>query len=151
MSNDVSQEVFSDAPSEITIGGVEYEIHPIRQGNVWRVARWLKSSWMQDFLDDTRMVNLPSEDRAKAMSDISCTTPTFLEILNHVAANARLMGLQIKVNGKHLTMEYVLDEMKRSTHDTLHKILLDISTAKVEPENNTDPLDRRGTTSTITS
>lgn len=127
MSTDASQEVFSDAPSELKIDGKVYTIDPIRQGNVCKVIRWMKDRCMETFLEQTRMVPLPAEERGTTLALIACKTPTFIEVLDQYEAKLFLLSLHIKADGKPLDLDYIRDEMKPRTCGTLLDILLGMS------------------------
>jgi hypothetical protein len=142
METDASQDVYSDAPTEITIEGKVYTIDPLRQGHVCRVIKWMKAQWMETFLEQTRMVPLPPEERGITLSAIACKTPTFMEVLDQYEAKLKLLSLHLKADGSPLKMEYIRDEMKPRTCGTLLDIMLGISKKK----DGDDPLGR--TTST---
>lgn len=139
MSTDASQEVFSDAPSEITIEGVLYTIDPLRQGHVCRVIRWMKDQCIEIFLEQTRMVPLPAEERGATLAHIACKTPTFIEVLDQYEAKLFLLSLHLKADGKPLNLAYIRDVMKPRTCGTLLDILLGIS-KKGGPDMDADPL-----------
>lgn len=138
MATDASQEVFSDAPSEITIAGVVYAVDPIRQGNVCKVIRWMKDRCMETFLEQTRMIPLPAEERGTALAQIACKTPTFIEVLDQYEAKVYLLSLHVKADGKPLTLAYIRDEMAPRTCGALLDILLGMS--KKGAETDADPL-----------
>jgi hypothetical protein len=145
MGTDASQEVFSDEPSEITIDGVLYAIEPLRQGHVCRAIRWMKDRCMETFLDQTRMIPLPAEERGTTLAQIACTTPTFIEMLDHYEAKLFLLTLHTKADGKSMDLAYVRDKLKPRTCGTLLDIMLGISKKK----DGDDPLG--GSTSTTTT
>lgn len=150
MTESASQDAYSDAPTTITIDGAEYEVEPIRQGNVARVIKWVKSQWMQTFLDETRMVPLPSEDRGKTLAEIACKTPTFLEVLDHWEAKLYLLSLQIKRDGKRIPFDQVRDNMNPKTCGVLTDIMFGVS-RKEAPASDSDPLGRTDSISTTKS
>lgn len=134
----VSQDMVSGAPSKLTIDGVEYEIDPIRQGNVCKTMRWLKARWMEYFLESTRHTPLAAEDRGIAFAAISCKTPTMLEVLDDYEAKLYLLSLSVKMAGKAVTFDHIRDHMEPRTSGVLLDLLFQLS-KKPDDEGGADP------------
>lgn len=142
---DVSQDQLSYAPMNVTIDGVEYEVSPISKSGINRAAKRLKSSWLQFFLDGTRMIPLPSEDRSKAIADISCRLVTYADIISDYDATLFLFSLHVKADGKPLTYDYVQsDKFNGKTYGDLTTIMFTISAPKGGDDD--DPLVRSTST-----
>lgn len=128
-------------------GSRTYDLRVLRTGDNAKAKKFLRSSRMNAYLEETRFVVLSDAERAATMAEIVCRPIPLTVIWGDSEGELYLLWLAIKHNDPPITWEWVLNEMPPLDRQILSDVLFYVCNVKKLDEGDTkNPLEAKTAT-----